>query len=67
MIITIFISCPEKAHECFVALVQENKMDIKIIKAGSDRLREKPGFNDNLTFGDIFTDHMLVIDYNAGN
>jgi branched-chain amino acid aminotransferase len=41
-------------------------MEFKIIKAGSDRLRKKPDDNDNLTFGDIFTDHMLVIDYKAG-
>jgi len=41
-------------------------MELKIIKAGPDRLRKKPDDRDNLTFGDIFTDHMLVIDYKAG-
>jgi len=40
-------------------------MELKIIKAGPDRLRKKPDDRDNLTFGDIFTDHMLVIDYKA--
>jgi len=38
-------------------------MEIKIIKAGPDRLRKKPGENDTLSFGDIFTDHMFVMDY----
>ena len=41
-------------------------MEIKIIKAGSDRLRKKPDEKDNLSFGDIFTDHMFIIDYKAG-
>ncbi len=41
-------------------------MEIKIVKAGPDRLRKRPDDRDNLTFGDIFTDHMLVIDYKAG-
>jgi len=41
-------------------------MDIRIIKAGTDRLKKKPGDNDNLNFGDIFTDHMFVMDYKEG-
>jgi len=41
-------------------------MEIKIIKAGPDRLRKRPDNNDNLNFGDIFTDHMFVMDYKKG-
>jgi len=38
-------------------------MEIKIIQAKPDQLREKPGDKDTLSFGDIFTDHMFVVDY----
>jgi branched-chain amino acid aminotransferase len=41
-------------------------MEIKIIPAGAGQLKQKPGNENNLTFGDIFTDHMFVIDYKAG-
>lgn len=41
-------------------------MEIKLIKAGPDRLRKRPDDNDNLNFGDIFTDHMFVMDYKEG-
>ncbi|MBN1626878.1 MAG: branched-chain amino acid aminotransferase [Deltaproteobacteria bacterium] len=41
-------------------------MEISLIKAGPDRLKKKPGDNDNLNFGDIFTDHMFVMDYKEG-
>ena len=50
----------------FCFSVQEIKMEIKIIKAGPDGLRKKPGDNDNLSFGDIFTDHMFVMDFKLG-
>jgi len=40
-------------------------MEIKILKAGPDQLKKKPGENDSLSFGDIFTDHMFVMDYKA--
>jgi branched-chain amino acid aminotransferase len=42
-------------------------MEIKIIQAGSEKLKEKPGDEDDLSFGDIFTDHMFVMDFKAGN
>jgi branched-chain amino acid aminotransferase len=41
-------------------------MDIRITQTAPDKLREKPGDENNLTFGDIFTDHMFVMDYKAG-
>ena len=41
-------------------------MEIKIIKAGPDQLKKKPGDENNLSFGDIFTDHMFVMDYKSG-
>lgn len=41
-------------------------MEIKIIKAGPDRLRKKPDDNEALNFGDIFTDHMFIMDYKEG-
>lgn len=46
--------------------LQENVMEIKIKQAGPDQLRQKPGDANNLSFGDIFTDHMFVMDYKAG-
>jgi branched-chain amino acid aminotransferase len=45
---------------------QENIMEIKIEQAGTDQLRQKPGDENNLSFGDVFTDHMFVMDYKAG-
>lgn len=45
---------------------EEILMDIKIIKATSDRLKNKPSDEDNLNFGDIFTDHMFLMDYENG-
>jgi branched-chain amino acid aminotransferase len=41
-------------------------MEIKTIQAGPDQLRIKPGDENNLIFGDIFTDHMFVMDFKAG-
>jgi branched-chain amino acid aminotransferase len=41
-------------------------MEINIIQAGPDQLREKPGDENNLTFGDIFTDHMFLMDFKTG-
>ncbi len=41
-------------------------MDIKIIKAKRNKLKEKPGDEANLNFGDIFTDHMFLMDYEKG-
>jgi branched-chain amino acid aminotransferase len=46
---------------------EEKTMEIKIIKAGPDKLKKKPGSGDNLSFGDIFTDHMFVMEYKAGS
>jgi branched-chain amino acid aminotransferase len=41
-------------------------MEIKIVQAGPDQLRKKPGDENNLSFGDIFTDHMFLMDYKTG-
>jgi branched-chain amino acid aminotransferase len=49
-----------------LASAQEKTMDIKIIQAGPAQLKTKPGDENNLTFGDLFTDHMFVMDYHAG-
>lgn len=39
-------------------------LDIKIEK--TQNLKERPGKEDDLTFGTIFTDHMFIMDYEAG-
>ena len=41
-------------------------MEIKITKAEPDNLKKKPEDESNLVFGDIFTDHMFVVDYKEG-
>jgi branched-chain amino acid aminotransferase len=41
-------------------------MDIRTTQTAPDQLRKKPGDGNNLIFGDIFTDHMFVMDYKAG-
>jgi branched-chain amino acid aminotransferase len=47
-------------------MAKEILMDIKITKAKPDRFKEKPGDEANLNFGDIFTDHMFLMDYEKG-
>ena len=42
-------------------------MEIKIIKARPEQLKKKPEDEANLSFGDIFTDHMFLMDYKEGN
>ncbi len=42
-------------------------MEIRIVQAKPDQLKEKPADESNLSFGDIFTDHMFVINYKEGN
>ncbi|MGD9159200.1 MAG: branched-chain amino acid aminotransferase [Desulfobacteraceae bacterium] len=41
-------------------------MEITIIKAEPDKQKKKPGDEANLVFGNIFTDHMFVVDYRDG-
>lgn len=41
-------------------------MEIKITKAGPDRMRPKPKDESRLGFGDIMTDHMFLADYEEG-
>jgi branched-chain amino acid aminotransferase len=41
-------------------------MEIKVIPARSHQLREKPTDESKLGFGDILTDHMFLMDYQAG-
>ena len=41
-------------------------MKIKVTQADPDQLRPKPDDESKLGFGDIFTDHMFLMDYEAG-
>ena len=41
-------------------------MDITINRAKPDQLKEKPADESNLIFGETFTDHMFVMDYEKG-
>lgn len=41
-------------------------MEIKIIPVEPDKLKKKPDDAANLVFGNIFTDHMFVVDYEEG-
>lgn len=41
-------------------------MEISINKAGPSQLKQKPTDESNLGFGDIFTDHMFLMDYASG-
>ncbi len=41
-------------------------MEITITKAEPDKLKKKPEDESHLVFGNIFTDHMFVVDYKEG-
>ena len=41
-------------------------MEIRVTPVRTDRLKEKPEDDSQLGFGDIFTDHMFLMDYQAG-
>lgn len=41
-------------------------MEIKVTLAKPDRLKPKPNDESKLGFGDIFTDHMFLMDYEKG-
>ncbi|MBN2125839.1 MAG: branched-chain amino acid aminotransferase [Deltaproteobacteria bacterium] len=41
-------------------------MEIKVIPAKPDQLKEKPADESRLGFGEIYTDHMFVVDYETG-
>jgi branched-chain amino acid aminotransferase len=41
-------------------------MEIKVIPAKPDQLKEKPKDESKLGFGDIYTDHMFLMDYVEG-
>lgn len=41
-------------------------MEIKVTPARQVQLKEKPTDESNLGFGDIYTDHMFVMDYGTG-
>ena len=45
---------------------EENVMQIRVTPARKDRLKEKPEDDTQLGFGDIFTDHMFLMDYVKG-
>ena len=40
-------------------------MEITVTRAEPDKLKKKPD-ESNLVFGNIFTDHMFVVDYREG-
>jgi branched-chain amino acid aminotransferase len=47
--------------------LEENiAMEIRVTLAPTDRLKEKPEDESQLGFGDIFTDHMFLMDYQTG-
>ena len=41
-------------------------MEIKVTPARPEQLKQKPADESNLGFGDIFTDHMFLMDYETG-
>ena len=41
-------------------------MEIKLTRAKPEQLKQKPNDESKLSFGDIFTDHMFLMDYEAG-
>ncbi|MFP4086483.1 MAG: branched-chain amino acid aminotransferase [Desulfobacteraceae bacterium] len=41
-------------------------MEIKVTKASSDQLKAKPTDESKLGFGDLLTDHMFLMNYEAG-
>ena len=41
-------------------------MEIKIVQAGAGQLKPKPVDESQLGFGDIFSDHMFAMDFEAG-
>ena len=41
-------------------------MEVKITKANPDQMKSKPTDETKLGFGDILTDHMFIMDYEAG-
>jgi branched-chain amino acid aminotransferase len=47
-------------------LQKEMPMQIKLTRVQEDQLKPKPKDESNLGFGDIFTDHMFLMDYTAG-
>jgi branched-chain amino acid aminotransferase len=47
-------------------LKKERPMEITVTPAKPDQLKQKPTDESKLGFGDIFTDHMFLIDYESG-
>ena len=41
-------------------------MEIKTTQVKPGQLKPKPSDESSLSFGDIFTDHMLLMDYETG-
>jgi len=41
-------------------------MEIEVNLLPSESRKEKPGSDDELSFGDTFSDHMLMVDYKEG-
>jgi branched-chain amino acid aminotransferase len=50
----------------FHFLEKEQTMDVQINRAAPNLLKPKPKDESKLGFGDIFTDHMLLMDYQSG-
>jgi len=45
---------------------EESVMEIRVNPAGPDRLKPKPADESSLGFGDLFTDHMFLMNYEKG-
>jgi branched-chain amino acid aminotransferase len=45
---------------------EERAMEITVTPAGPDQLKQKPADESKLGFGDIYTDHMFLMDYEEG-
>lgn len=41
-------------------------MEIKVIPANPEQLKEKPSDDSELGFGDLYTDHMFLLEYETG-
>jgi len=41
-------------------------MEIKVTQADNSQLKPRPSDESQIGFGDIFTDHMFLLDYESG-
>ena len=66
MLLILLGLCDNKGRGIDSRLKKGNRMDIEMNPANSDQLKPKPKDESNLGFGDILTDHMFLMDYEAG-